>query len=153
MTTIREIERVLDAVDWSDAGRNHELEHTLAHLIRCSTIEDAEVEEIQQDEHHVLPITVVRNRRSGDVVWVIADDAATTTLYTDPDLWADAVEDYAQEHGWDADEAPVVATAYERAGVHHTGLQYEPTRAQRIAADSDEAQMRLYRQIRRLDSR
>ncbi len=104
--------------------------------LRVETIDTAEYE----CHLHVL-------RLDGEVARIISVTGGGTTVY-DPESWLGAVSEYATERGWDSEEEPHVPTAGERAGVHApTGIPYDPSAAQRIEADAEEFQCRLYREI------
>ena len=118
-------------------------------VLRETTGEDYEVECIQTAEYE-CEMFVVRDSLSNEPLWIVDVTGGGDTVYA-PEYWADAVQDYAHDHGWDAEEIPHIATAGERAGVHAaTGIQYEPSQAQRIEADAEQFQCNLWREIRGL---
>lgn len=118
-------------------------------ILRETDPEDYGVEHIKTAEHE-CELFVVRDSMENKPLWIVDVTGGGDTVYM-PDYWADAVQDYAQEHGWDADEIPHIATGYERAGAHDaTGMQYEPSQAQRIDADAEQFQCNLWREIRGL---
>ena len=107
-------------------------------------------EEIETAEYE-CSLIVYRSRVAGSVQWICDRNGGGNTLY-DPGDWASAIHDYAESRGWDSADEPAIPTAYERAGVHAaTGIQYEPTQAERIEAAAEQYQCDLYREIQGLD--
>jgi len=124
--------------------------HAVAAVLRETEPEDYDLDRQQEDEYE-CELLVVRQAGGGKPLYIVNCTGAGTTVY-EPSDWAEAVEDAAKVGRWDTEEAPEIADANERAGVHGpTGIQYDPSPEQRIAADAERFQCALYREIRGLE--
>lgn len=120
-----------------------DLGYIVAAILNETEADDYEVEQLQTAEHECT-LYIVRSA-DGEPLWIVDANGGGTMFYLADD-WAEQIHQYAEQHGWGADEMPHVATAEERAGI-----PYDPSRAQRIEADAEAYQMRLWREIRGLE--